>query len=92
MAWRTITGNGDIDINVHNGQQTSGYTVLAPASMNGASIIMGYLDNTDTFVALIDGAITDAGQTYIKSASGLKLIAQVSGYTADFDINVLPGA
>ncbi len=85
MGWIAITQNGDIAIKVDKNIQST-ISVLAPLTMNGATVIIGYFDLTDSFVPLIDGALASAGQVYARAGSEAALFARVTGFTSDFSI------
>ena len=87
MSWIQITANGNKEIVLPEGSRQSTVSILAPAVLGG-TVAIGYIDETDTFVPLTDGALTAAGQVYVRAGASLPLVANVTGFTAAFSIFV----
>jgi len=87
---RIIDGNGDFTlIATSNGRTPSPESkVHIPAAIGGAVITIGWIDSTDTFNAYIDGAMLAGESQVFSSGSGIKLAAQITGWTVSFIIEV----
>jgi len=87
MSWINLPGNGDFGLLKPQGGLQTTVSILAPAVISG-TVVIGYKDQTDTFVPLTDGALAAGGQVYVRAGASLPLIAQVAGSSSAFSIFV----
>ncbi len=90
MSWIKITANGDKPLTKEFGSTQTTVSILAPTTLGG-TVKIGYLDETGAFTQLLPTADSDlvaGGQVYVRSGASIPLVANVTGYTADFSIFV----
>jgi len=88
MSWIKITQNGDKPLSIDKGSLQTTVSVLAPATMNGATVVISYVDETGTTNPLTDGSLVDGGQAYVRAGASLPLVATVTGFVSPFSIFV----
>ncbi len=90
MYYANIVANGDIPL-TFNGQSTLSkeVTIYMP-SVAGATVAIGYLDDTGTAVPYTDGAILAQEQKRVRCGEGANMVAIVTGFTSAFKIGYAP--
>lgn len=87
MHYTDITGDDDYILPT-NGVATLNceVSIYIPASIGAASIVIGWLDKTNTFNPYVNGVLVAGAAQRFLSGSGVRIRARVTGFTTAFSI------
>lgn len=88
MQFVNITSNGVKALTANNAVDYKEVSIHAPAVIGGATISIGWLDDTGTFVPYLNGALLAGESSKFNCGVGTNVVASIAGYTADFKIGV----